>query len=91
MKPLKVLKHCTRRWLSLERCLKRLIEQWPALFCYFNKAAESEKDDRARRVAMQLKDPKVKLLSFCCLCSQAFEYFQHCFSNSCQSYRYPTR
>ena len=63
MKPLKVLKHCTTCWLSLERCLKRLVEQWPALFGYFDKAAESAKDDRARRVAKQLKDPKVKL--FC--------------------------
>ena len=64
MKPLKVLKHCTTRWLSLERCLKRLVDQqWPALFRYFDKAAESEKDDHARRVAKQFKDPKVKL--FC--------------------------
>ena len=64
MKPLKVLKHCTTPWVSLERCLKRLIEQWPALFCYFVKVAESEKDDHARRVAKQLKDPKVKLFCY---------------------------
>ena len=63
MKPLNILKHCTTPWVSLERCLKRLIEHWPALFCYFYKAAESEKDDHARRVAKQLKDTKVKL--FC--------------------------
>ena len=39
------------------------VDQWSALFCYFDKASESEKDDHARRVAKQLKDPKVKL--FC--------------------------
>lgn len=31
IKPLRVLKHSTTRWLSLERCLKRLID---ALYCF---------------------------------------------------------
>ena len=31
IKPLRILKHCTTRWLSLQRCDKQLIEQWPAL------------------------------------------------------------
>ena len=61
-KPLRVLKHCSTRWLSLERCLKRLLEQWPALHCYFDRTAESEPDnDRVQRVAKQLKDAEVKL------------------------------
>ena len=34
IKPLKVLKHCTTRWLSLKRCLKRLIQQWPTVMSY---------------------------------------------------------
>ena len=64
IKPLRVLKHSTTRWLSLERCLKRLIEQWPALNCYFDRTAESEPDnERVQRVAKQLKDPELKL--FC--------------------------
>ena len=37
IKPLRVLKHCTTRWLSLQRCIKRLLEQWPALFAYFDR------------------------------------------------------
>ena len=64
VKPLRVLKHCTTRWLSLERCLKRLIQQWPALHCYFDRIVETEPgNERVRRVARQLKDPEVKL--FC--------------------------
>ena len=62
VKPLRVLKHCTTRWLSLERCLKRLLDQWPALHCYFDRTAESEPDnERVQRVAKHLKDPEVKL------------------------------
>ena len=50
IKPLRVLKHCTTRWLSLERCLKRLLEQWPALHC--DQTAKSEPDnERVQRVA----------------------------------------
>ena len=64
VKPLRVLKHSSTRWLSLERCLKRLIEQWPALDCYFDRTAESEPgNERVQRVVKQLQDPEVKL--FC--------------------------
>ena len=31
----KILKHVCTRWLSLERALNRLLEQWPALLVYF--------------------------------------------------------
>ena len=41
VKPLRVLKHCTTRWLSLERCLKRMIQQWPALHCYIDRIVET--------------------------------------------------
>ena len=62
VKPLRVLKHSTTRWLSLERCLRRLLQQWPALHCYFDRIKESEPDnERAQRVAKHLKDPEVKL------------------------------
>ena len=72
IKPLRILKHSTTRWLSLERCLKRLIEQWPALYCYFDRTAESEPgNDRVQRVAKQLKDPEVKL--FCHFVVYAFK------------------
>ena len=62
IKPLRVLKHCTTRWLSLECCLKRLLQQWPALHCYFDTEAESEPDNECvQRVTKHLKDPEVKL------------------------------
>ena len=64
IKPLRVLKHSTSRWLSLERCVKRLIEQWPALYAYFDRQVDIEPtDDHVQRVAKQLADPEVKL--FC--------------------------
>ena len=64
IKPLRVLKHCTTRWLSLQRCVKRLLEQWPALFAYFDRQIDIvASNDRLQRIASQLKDPKVKL--FC--------------------------
>ena len=48
----------------MERCLRRLIEQWPALNCYFDRTSESEPhNERVQRVAKQLKDPEVKLFS----------------------------
>ena len=59
IKPLRELKHCTTRWLSLERCVKRLIEQWPALHCYFDQLIGRDETERSK----QLKDSFVKL--FC--------------------------
>lgn len=41
IKPLRILKHCTTRWLSLERCIRSLIDQWPALYAYFDREADS--------------------------------------------------
>ena len=63
IRPLHVLKHSTTRWLSLLRCLKRLLHQWPALHSYFDLRAEEEpNDDRVRRVAKSLKSLEVKLI-----------------------------
>ena len=33
-KQLKILKHCKTRWLSLERSVKRVLQQWQALHAY---------------------------------------------------------
>ncbi|CAC5396617.1 unnamed protein product [Mytilus coruscus] len=49
--PMKMLKHCGTRWLSLERCVKRLLQQWPALKSYFQSLPESEKPCRIMRCA----------------------------------------
>ena len=63
IRPLRVLKHSTTRWLSLLRCLKRLLDQWPALHSYFDRQAEEEPNDGCvQRVATSLKSFEVKLI-----------------------------
>ena len=63
IKPLKFLKHCTTRWLSLERCIRRLIDKWPALYAYFDREVnDSDDSERVCRVDKQLKDTLTKLL-----------------------------
>ena len=57
--PVSVLKHCTTRWLSLERAVKRLIDLWQALHAYFDR--EKGTGDRPRRVADALASIEVKL------------------------------
>ena len=63
IKPLHVLKHSTTRWLSLLRCLRHLLGQWPALHAYFDRLAEEEQnDDRVQRVASSLSSLQTKLI-----------------------------
>ncbi len=63
IKPLKILKHSTTRWLSLQRCIKRLLDQWPALYCYFDRHSGKEKtNDRVQRIAKCLSDSEAKLM-----------------------------
>ena len=62
IKPLRVLKHSTTRWLSLLRCLRRLLGQWPALHSYFDRRAEEQNDDRVQRVASHLSSLQTKLI-----------------------------
>ena len=60
---LRVLKHCTTRWLSLLHCLDRLLEQWPALHMYFDRQAECEpRNDRVQCVANFLRSTEMKLI-----------------------------
>lgn len=35
VEPMKIIKHCSTRWLSLEKSIKRIIHLWPALRSYF--------------------------------------------------------
>ena len=51
--PMKILKHCSTRWLSLERCVQRTLQQWPALKSYFQSHPDCEKPGRVNR-CMQL-------------------------------------
>ena len=60
--PVRVLKHCSTRWLSLERALNRLLLLWPALFAYFYREAERSSDKlRSRRVLLNLGKVDTKL------------------------------
>ena len=60
--PMRVLKHCTTRWLSLERAVKRLVQLWPALHAYFDRECEGRSNERARRVAVLLASVETKLI-----------------------------
>ncbi|XP_063765200.1 zinc finger BED domain-containing protein 5-like [Eleginops maclovinus] len=42
----KIVKHVSTRWLSLDKCIARLLQQWPALLQYFEseKSGHSSKD-----------------------------------------------
>jgi hypothetical protein len=63
IQPLRILKHCTTRWLSLERCIKRVIDQWPALYAYFDREVDIEPtNERVQRIAKHLEKPLVKLI-----------------------------
>ena len=53
----KLVKHCTTRWLSLEKAVTRILQQWPALKSYFTSHNDVEKQGRVKRVAEWLNDP----------------------------------
>ena len=57
--PLSIIKHCSTRWLSLEKVVKRLLTLWPALRAYFDQ--ERDANDRAQRVADMLMKVETKL------------------------------
>ena len=61
--PARVLKHCSTRWLSLERAVKRLLQLWPALFAYFNREMDKSDKDRVKRVGEAMEKVETKL--FC--------------------------
>ena len=60
--PLRVLKHCSTRWVSLERALGRLLLLWPALFAYCDREADKSTDKaRVKHVALSLRKVETKL------------------------------
>ncbi len=61
-KELKILKHCKTRWLSLDRAVKRVIQQWPALYAYFDSVSESDHSARVRRLDENFKSHLSKLV-----------------------------
>ncbi|VDI23085.1 Hypothetical predicted protein [Mytilus galloprovincialis] len=44
----KILKHVSTRWLSLGKCLERLLEQWDALKMFFEQEYEIEKKKKGK-------------------------------------------
>ena len=44
------LKQCLTHWLSLEKVIKRLLQQWDALYPYFDKEAENNRVARVLRL-----------------------------------------
>ena len=64
-KPHKLLKACQTRWLSLEACVNRHIEQYEALLSYFRRT--EDKQAVVRRVKSVLEKPLTKsYLLFLC-------------------------
>ncbi len=61
IEPHKLLKPAQTRWLSLEQCVVRVLEQWPALEEYFKKAAETDRLVSACTIYSALKNPIMKL------------------------------
>lgn len=84
--PLQVVKHCSTRWLSLERAVKRLLTLWPALRAYFDR--ERCVNDHANHIADALMSVETKLVSLCGVCSKASQCLQHCLANIIKQDRY---
>lgn len=59
--PVRVLKHCSTRWLSLERAVNRLLLLWPALFAYFDREMEKFDKDRVKRVSKAMSKVETRL------------------------------
>lgn len=54
----KILKHCPTRWLSLRRCIVRLISQYSALKSYFSSHPDAEKPrSKVGLIHSTLQDP----------------------------------
>ena len=49
----KLLKHCATRWLSMGRCVERLLEQYEAVLSYLG--AQKDADKPRSKVAIMLK------------------------------------
>ena len=58
-KPHKLLKAGQTRWLSLEMCINRLLEQYEALLSFFR--STDERSSNVRRITSTLEKPLTKL------------------------------
>eukprot|EP00117_Sycon_ciliatum_P018085 scpid100626/ scgid16838/ Zinc finger BED domain-containing protein 5; Transposon-derived Buster1 transposase-like protein len=63
LQPVRVLKHSTTHWLSMKRCLKRLLDQWDALYAFFDQQRDIEpRNNRLKRVLKLMDSPLSKLV-----------------------------
>ena len=79
--PSRVLKHCSTRWLSLKRAIKRLLILWPALYYFDREIGKSDKE-RVKRVAKALSNVETKL--YCQFVSFALKQL-NCFNVAFQT------
>ena len=61
-KELKIIKHCKTRWLSLEKAVQRVLQQWTALHAYFDREAEVDTSARVMRLDQHFKSAMTKLV-----------------------------
>ena len=59
--PLKILKHASTRWLSLEKCVNCFLQQWLALLSYFESHEDRERPGRVKRCADYLASVEMKV------------------------------
>lgn len=61
---LKFLKYCLIRWLSFEKCVKRLLYYWFVLISYFNLYNDVEKFGRVKRVVEFFRSYEMRMIFY---------------------------
>nr|XP_022334271.1 uncharacterized protein LOC111131162 [Crassostrea virginica] len=61
VEPLKILKHASTRWLSLQKTVTRTLHHWPALSSYFSSHKLVETEGKVKKLAEMFKNPEVKM------------------------------
>ena len=61
VEPHKILKHSQTRWLSLQMCVSRIIEQWDTLQAFFAHQSMTERLVAAENLSSAFKNPILKL------------------------------
>ena len=59
--PHKLLRPCQTRWLSLNQCVQRILEQWDALTEYFKGSVKVDRLLQSERLLSLLQNPHFKL------------------------------
>lgn len=61
MEPHKILKPSQTRWLSLERVVQRILEQWEPLKSFFDAQWLEHRLNASENIHISLNDPSVKI------------------------------